>query len=88
MSRTVAPSRATTAAAPPPAMSGGPRRSAFSASGRARASTDAGDLVRSKLYPANPQDQARVDEVLFYDATVLSRRYQELMVGLKNNPST
>jgi glutathione S-transferase len=34
-----------------------------------------------ELYPTITMDRARVDEMMFYDATVLNRTWQELMVG-------
>ena len=33
-----------------------------------------------ELYPTITQDRARVDEMLYYDATVVNRTWQELMV--------
>ena len=33
------------------------------------------------LYPTITQDRARVDEMLYYDATVVNRTWQELMVS-------
>jgi glutathione S-transferase len=37
--------------------------------------------VGEVLYPTDPMDRARVDEVMYFDATTISRRYQELMVS-------
>ena len=37
----------------------------------------------SELYPSTLQDRAQVDEMLFYDVTVITKRFQELMGGEK-----
>ncbi len=43
-----------------------------------------GKADQRDLYPSITMDRARVDEMLYYDATVLNRTWQELMVIIYN----
>ncbi len=36
----------------------------------------------SLVMPALPQDRARVDEMLFFDVSIISERFQDLMVTM------